>query len=378
MSSKKELIRGIKFTLFSISAGIIQIGLFTFLNELLKLDYWVSYITSLIVSILWNFTINRKVTFKSSNNLKLSMFLVFLFYVAFTPISTILGELAENNGVNEYIVLAVTMISNFILEYLYTRFIVYRKSCDTITKTNKKSFLYVVIRFFVNLFYKKREFIGLENIKEEAVIIVGNHAQIHSPLVAELQFPFKRKTWCTGNIMTTKEFIKHAKTDFWVDKPKSIKWFYNILSYIIAPIGASVFKSAEVIAVYKDTKIVKTFKETIKELDKGNNIVIFPECEESYNHIVNEFQDKFIDVARLYYKHTGKCLSFVPMYNAVRLKKVVFGKPIVFNPNLEIEESRKVICNYLKEEITNIAVELPSHEVVQFLNKGRKNNPRSK
>ena len=131
MENKKELIRTIKFTLFSISAGIIQIGLFTLLNELLSVDYWVSYITSLVASILWNFTINRKVTFKSSNNIKLSMLLVFVFYLVFTPVSTILGDLAESSGVNEYIVLAVTMLCNFVLEYLYTRYIVYRNSCDT-------------------------------------------------------------------------------------------------------------------------------------------------------------------------------------------------------------------------------------------------------
>ncbi len=133
----KELIRTIKFTLFSISAGIIQIGLFTLLNELLTVDYWVSYISSLVASILWNFTINRKVTFKSSNNIKLSMLLVFLFYLVFTPVSTILGELAENNNINEYIVLAVTMISNFVLEYLYTRYFVYRNSCDTLENEEK-------------------------------------------------------------------------------------------------------------------------------------------------------------------------------------------------------------------------------------------------
>ncbi len=127
----KELIRTIKFTLFSISAGIIQVLLFTLMNELIHLDYWVSYLTSLVASILWNFTINRKVTFKSSNNVKLSMLLVFLFYLVFTPVSTVLGNLAERAQINEYIVLAVTMISNFVLEYLYTRYVVYRNSCDT-------------------------------------------------------------------------------------------------------------------------------------------------------------------------------------------------------------------------------------------------------
>jgi putative flippase GtrA len=107
------------------------------MNELLTINYWVAYLTSLLASILWNFTINRKITFKSANNVKIAMLLVLAFYAVFTPVSTILGELAENSGVNEYIVLAVTMISNFVLEYLFTRFVVYRNSCDTaiLTKT---------------------------------------------------------------------------------------------------------------------------------------------------------------------------------------------------------------------------------------------------
>lgn len=138
MKNKKELLRTIKFTLFSISAGIIQIGLFTILNELLQLDYWVSYITSLVASILWNFTINRKVTFQASDNIKLSMALIFLFYAVFTPVSTILGELAENNNVNEYIVLGVTMIANFVLEYIYSRYFVYRNTCDTAVNKNEE------------------------------------------------------------------------------------------------------------------------------------------------------------------------------------------------------------------------------------------------
>lgn len=378
MKNNKEFIRTIKFTLFSISAGIIQIGLFTLLNELFCLDYWISYITSLIISILWNFTVNRKITFKSANNIKSSMFLVFLFYLVFTPVSTVLGEAAESKGINEYLVLAITMVSNFVLEYIYTRYVVYRKSCDTLEEEKKKSIIYKVIRGLVTLFYKKRELIGLEYITDEPSIIVGNHAQIHSPIVSEIFFKFNRKTWCIGNVMNKKDFIIHAKNDFWIDKPKSIRWFYYLLAYLIAPIASSVFNSAEVIGVYKDTRIIKTFKETINELKAGNNIVIFPECPESYNNIVNEFQDKFVDVAWLYYKNTGKCLSFIPMYNAVRLKKVIFGKPIVYNPNIEIAENRKLITEYLKDEITNLALSLPPHKVVQYLNKGKKNNPISK
>lgn len=134
----KEFFRALKFLLISISAGIIQIGTFTLMNELFGWNYWLSYLISLLLSIIWNFTINRKYTFKAANNVTIAMLLVLGFYAVFTPVSTILGNLAETNGVNEYIVLAVTMITNFILEFLFTRFVVYRNSCDTATKKENK------------------------------------------------------------------------------------------------------------------------------------------------------------------------------------------------------------------------------------------------
>ncbi len=129
--SVKEFFRALKFLLVSISAGVIQIGTFALFNEVFHWNYWVAYLLSLLLSIIWNFTINRKVTFKSANNIKIAMLLVLAFYVVFTPLSTWLGNVAENAGVNEYIVLAVTMILNFVLEFLYTRYFVYRNSCDT-------------------------------------------------------------------------------------------------------------------------------------------------------------------------------------------------------------------------------------------------------
>jgi len=130
----KELIRAVKFTVISISAGIIQVLSFTLLNELLNWNYWAAYLVSLLLSVLWNFTINRKITFKAANNVKVAMLLVLAFYAVFTPVSTVLGDWAEGSGVNEYIVLIVTMVANLALEFLYTRFVVYRNSCDTAVK----------------------------------------------------------------------------------------------------------------------------------------------------------------------------------------------------------------------------------------------------
>ena len=133
MKDKKQLWQAVKFTLFSISAGIIQIGSFALL-ELFIQDYWVPYLISLVLSILWNFTLNRRYTFKSAANVPVAMAKIFGFYLVFTPLSTYLGDLAEGAGVNDFIILAVTMLANFVLEYLFCKFVVYRGQEDTLEK----------------------------------------------------------------------------------------------------------------------------------------------------------------------------------------------------------------------------------------------------
>lgn len=139
---KKELLRSIKFTLFSISAGVIQIVSFTLLNEVIfkgKL-YWLSYLVALVLSVVWNFTLNRRYTFQSANNVPKAMLLVGLFYLVFTPASTWLEKVLTGLGWNEYLVTAINMVCNFVLEFLYDRFIVFRNSIDTndIAKKEKK------------------------------------------------------------------------------------------------------------------------------------------------------------------------------------------------------------------------------------------------
>ncbi len=129
--NKNTVWQAVKFTLFSISAGIIQVGSFTILNELVKLPYWPAYLISLILSVVWNFTFNRRYTFKSAANVPVAMAKVFGFYLVFTPLSTWLGAVAEGAGINEYIVLAVTMIANFVLEFLFCKFVVYRNQENT-------------------------------------------------------------------------------------------------------------------------------------------------------------------------------------------------------------------------------------------------------
>lgn len=128
----KELLRAAKFILFSISAGLIQTVSFTLLNEVLHFKYWVSYLIALCLSVLWNFTLNRKFTFRSANNVPIAMLKVALFYAVFTPLSTWwTAVLTEKAGINEYLVLIITMLANFVSEYFYQRFIVFGGSINS-------------------------------------------------------------------------------------------------------------------------------------------------------------------------------------------------------------------------------------------------------
>lgn len=131
--NKKQLWQAMKFTLFSVSAGVIQIGSFALLEIIIK-DYWIPYLISLVLSILWNFTLNRRYTFKSAANVSVAMMKVFGFYLVFTPLSTYLGNLAEGVGVNDFVILTITMLANFVLEFLFCKFVVYRGKEDTLEK----------------------------------------------------------------------------------------------------------------------------------------------------------------------------------------------------------------------------------------------------
>ena len=140
MEKKKEFWRAVKFALFSASAGIIEIAVFSLLNELLGLPYWLCYLVALVASVVWNFTLNRKFTFQSANNVPKAMLQVALFYAVFTPLSTLPEHfLTEKLGWNEYLATAINMALNLVTEYLYDRYVVFRDSIDTNERAKKQA-----------------------------------------------------------------------------------------------------------------------------------------------------------------------------------------------------------------------------------------------
>ena len=236
-------------------------------------------------------------------------------------------------------------------------------------KTSRFSrFWYRIIRWIVALVYPKFTLVGAEHLPEDGCILVGNHSHMDGPICAELYIPGRRATWCTWEMMDRKEVPAYAYKDFWSGKPKGTRWFFKLLAYLITPIAVCVFNNANTIPVYYDRRLITTFKRTISELDEGAKITIFPECYEPHNQIVYTFRKNFVDVARHYYKRTGKRVSFVPMYIAPKLRKIVFGEPVIFDPDAPIAEEQERIATRMMDAVTELACALPEHVVIPYPN----------
>ncbi len=241
----------------------------------------------------------------------------------------------------------------------------------------KTSRLYRVLYRLVWQLSPKYRIEGAEHLPEGASVIVGNHCQMYGPIAGEMYTPGRHSVWCAGEMMNRSEVADYAYRDFWSGKPKSIRWFYKLLSRLIVPLSVLIFNSAHTVAVYHDSRALTTFRETVARLLAGERIVIFPECYDEHNNVVHAFQDRFVDLGRLYYKKTGQPLPFVPMYLAPRLKTIYYGQPILYRPDASPEAERGRICTALMDAITAQAASLPEHTVIPYPNIPQKQYPKN-
>lgn len=244
---------------------------------------------------------------------------------------------------------------------------------------NAKQFRWVfgIVKGLLLTLYPKTKSVGVENIPDENCIFVGNHSQMHGPIICELYFPTERVTWCAGEMMKVKEVPAYAFRDFWSQKPKWTHPFFKLVSILIAPLSAAIFANAETVPVYRDSRILSTFRTTLSKLEEGKSVVIFPEKNERYNQIIYAYQKKFIDTAKLYYKKTGKELSFVPFYIAPKLQTMYFGTPIRFSGTADLEEERQRIRTHLMDEMTRLGEAAPLHTVIPYRNIKKKDYPKN-
>ena len=234
--------------------------------------------------------------------------------------------------------------------------------------SEKKPWPFKVICRAVAAFSPKYRLYGTDRLPPEACVLVGNHCQMYGPVAAELYMPRPHETWCVGEMTRREEVPAYAFREFWSGKPKSARWFYRLLSHLIAPLSAYIFTNAHTIPVDHDARVITTFRKSMDCLKKGEDIVIFPESHQPCNGILWQFQDGFIDLALLYHKRTGQALCFVPMYISPSLAGIHFGSPIRYHPERPPQEERTRICQELMTAITDMARELPRHVVVPFPN----------
>lgn len=241
--------------------------------------------------------------------------------------------------------------------------------------TKQPTRLYRLLCRIARWIFPKFRLYGTENLPAEPCIIVGNHSQAYGPVAMELYAPRPAYTWCVGEVMNRKEAPAYTYRDFWPLKRRGWHWFYRMLSRLTAGPLVYILNNARLIPVYRDARVVTTFTQSIQRMKEGADIVIFPEKNEPYNPILCQFQEHFPDLARLYHRMTGAGVQFVPMYIAPKLKGVYYGKPICFDPDAPEREEKERIRKAVMASITDMAVSLPRHTVVPYLNIPRREYP---
>ena len=238
--------------------------------------------------------------------------------------------------------------------------------------------LYRPVRGLVRLVYPKIEVVGAEKLPEGASVIVGNHSQLHGPIACELYFPGRHATWCAGEMMALREVPDYAYRDFWSGKPRLQRPFFRLASYLIAPLAVIIFNNADCIGVYRDNRVISTFRRTAECLKEGRRVIIFPEKAEKGEGFLYAFQEGFVDCARSYCRQTGKGISFVPLYVCPQFHTLYLGDPVPFDPKAPIAGERERICREMSRGILALARALPEHRVVPYLNLPKKDYPSSR
>lgn len=223
-------------------------------------------------------------------------------------------------------------------------------------------------KLLARMIFRKPELIFEEPIPEgEAAVFTANHSGAYGPVNVAMYFPQPCRPWTAAQILDKDTAADFVFYDFFAGAAKKCKFFWRVLSHIVAFLLRPLLIKAGGIPVYHDRRIVKTFEESVEALASGNHIAIFPECPEKFSEHINNFYGGFAKLGVTYYKATGKKLKFYPTYIAHTLKKVLIGKPIEYDPEFPISIHCKQIAEYLRDKTEELAQSLPPHRVQPFL-----------
>lgn len=242
-----------------------------------------------------------------------------------------------------------------------------------VPERKKNGFYKLVLAFFKGR-VNKGTIEYLEPLEPGNIMIV-NHAQMWAPIYFEIKIPHKR-FWCTQEVLHYKGCGDYCYKDWWSKKPAIFRPFFWLVAHLfVQPLAPKLFRCADTLPVYRDIRLRDTFKYSLESLEAGYTNIITPETHIEGNGIVNSFLPNFVDIARLYYKKSGKCLKFYPTYLTPVLNKIVVGHPITYNPEADFKQEKERIVTELEHAIYELAMTLPEHKVVPYENLKKKDWP---
>ena len=242
----------------------------------------------------------------------------------------------------------------------------YSPTKDYTTHKSPKLY-YRFVKATVKVFWKKLSFHVQDGVTiEEPAVFIGNHSRAFSPVACALDFPKPARIWAEAQVMFYRDAPKYVYENFFPPKGK-VKVFHRIWSHIASWLLVPALRGNECVPVYRDMRIKKTFQKTMETLiNDQKNIIIFPECMEKHSEYINQLNKGFVQIAKIYYDQTGKCLAFYPMYVAPGIREMHVGKPIRYQPEVPMKVQKEQIAVYLRDELDAIARSLPSFEPISF------------
>ncbi len=203
--------------------------------------------------------------------------------------------------------------------------------------------------------------------KGEPCVYIANHAGAVGPSYATLYFDNPKKIWLIGYVTDKKKNVKYIYHDFLNAPAKKHRKCWKLLAKLVAFFLTPLLKNAPILEIYHDGRMIDAFRNTIDCLEKGENIIIFPESPKPFSPYINDFYSGFSELGKMYYDRTGKILKFYPAYLCKDLRTVAVGKPTAFDPNLPAKPQRTTIAESVRNELVAVAEKLPPHKIQHFL-----------
>lgn len=226
---------------------------------------------------------------------------------------------------------------------------------------------YKIIRGILWICFPRAKTVYEEEPDDLPAVFVCNHSAIRGPVMMTLDFKRKHQSWTVSNALDRSRAVSYAFHDILIGNSRRCKRFWRMLAHIVAVMLPPLLRYSDTIPVYHDKNIVTTFKQSVKALTDGDDLVIFAESPKRYSEYIFNLQSGFVDIARLYYRKTKTALRFYPVYVEKKNAVISVGKPIVYDPDQPLEEQRETIAVYLRDNIDRLARALPAHKPVPFL-----------